>query len=138
MRWIQTDAAINSGNSGGPLFNVEGHVIGMVTLKRSGERENPAVGLGFALPASIIKIRLAELPERRTLDNNIYCPVCGKMNPWVKYCETCGVELAVYHKTEQHPKEKITEVNICPICHTPKHAGTRYCTKCGTSLFRKS
>lgn len=42
---IQTDASINSGNSGGPLFNAEGRVIGINTAKM-----NTAEGLGFSIP----------------------------------------------------------------------------------------
>lgn len=47
---IQTDASINSGNSGGPLFNAKGQVIGINTAKMS-----TAEGLGFSIPINIAK-----------------------------------------------------------------------------------
>lgn len=46
MRMIQTDAAVNPGNSGGPLINAAGQVVGIVTLKLDG-----VDGMGFALPS---------------------------------------------------------------------------------------
>jgi serine protease Do len=51
--FIQTDAAINRGNSGGPLFNTDGEVIGMNTAIIS--PTGNSVGIGFATPTSIIK-----------------------------------------------------------------------------------
>jgi serine protease Do len=47
---IQTDAAINSGNSGGPLLDIEGNVIGVNVAV-----ENSANSIGFALPSNIVK-----------------------------------------------------------------------------------
>ncbi len=49
---IQTDVAINSGNSGGPLFNMNGEVIGITTAKYSGESSSGVTieGIGFAIP----------------------------------------------------------------------------------------
>jgi len=46
---LQTDAAVNSGNSGGPLLNLKGQVIGIVTAKSSGMNVE---GLGFAIPSN--------------------------------------------------------------------------------------
>ena len=52
MELIQTDAAINQGNSGGALVNMNGEVIGMKTIKFGGELVE---GLGFAIPSNIFK-----------------------------------------------------------------------------------
>ena len=56
---IQTDAAINSGNSGGPLVNAAGQVIGINTAT-SASAEN----MGFAIPISSVKGMLAQLSEK--------------------------------------------------------------------------
>ncbi len=53
--YIQTDAAINHGNSGGPLFNERGEVIGMNTALFSPEATSGSIGLGFAIPANDVK-----------------------------------------------------------------------------------
>ena len=58
--YIQTDASINSGNSGGPLFDMNGDVIGINTaiLGRSG-----SIGIGFAIPSNSAKIVIDQLVE---------------------------------------------------------------------------
>jgi serine protease Do len=60
--FIQTDAAINSGNSGGPLLNIKGEVIGVNTAIYS--HTNSYIGIGFAIPINRAKKLLGELLEK--------------------------------------------------------------------------
>ncbi len=56
MTLIQTNAALNSGNSGGPLINCYGQVIGINTMKISSFVDSAGVeGLGFAIPSTTVK-----------------------------------------------------------------------------------
>ena len=59
--FIQTDAAINKGNSGGPLFNSAGEVVGMNTAIYS--PDGGSVGIGFAVPAKTIQTIVAQLRD---------------------------------------------------------------------------
>ena len=62
--YIQTDAAINRGNSGGPLFNLDGEVIGVNTSIYSPPGgAGGSVGIGFAVPSSIAKTVVAQIRE---------------------------------------------------------------------------
>lgn len=62
---LQTDAAINAGNSGGPLFDMNGKVIGIITAKYSGNSSSGASieGLGFAIPIDDVTSIISDLKE---------------------------------------------------------------------------
>lgn len=59
LNLIQTNTAINPGNSGGPLINTKGQVVGINTLKMSGEVE----GIGFAIPINDVKEKIESLSK---------------------------------------------------------------------------
>src|SRR5690625_2482177 len=64
--FIQTDAAINRGNSGGPLFDLDGNVIGVNSAIYS--PSGGSVGVGFAIPSDLVKDVVAQLRERGSVD----------------------------------------------------------------------
>ena len=65
INMIQTDAAINSGNSGGPLFNMKGEVVGITTAKYSGSSSSGASieSIGFAIPIDDVIGMLNDLKD---------------------------------------------------------------------------
>ncbi len=63
--FIQTDAAINRGNSGGPLFNADGEVIGVNTSIFS--PDGGSVGIGFAVPSDLVQTVVADLEDDGTV-----------------------------------------------------------------------
>lgn len=64
MKVIQTDAAINEGNSGGPLLNINGEVIGIVSLKLS---DKDIEGMGFAIPIEYAINHIKDLEENKEI-----------------------------------------------------------------------
>ena len=58
---VQTDAALNHGNSGGPLLNAQGEVIGVNAQIETGGQTQGNVGIGFAIPINTVKAVVAEL-----------------------------------------------------------------------------
>lgn len=65
INMIQTDAAINSGNSGGPLFNMYGEVVGITSAKYSGTTSSGASieGISFAIPIDDVMSIISDLQE---------------------------------------------------------------------------
>ena len=77
INMLQTDAAINSGNSGGPLFNMKGQVIGITTAKYSGSSSSGASieGIGFAIPIDDVMGMIEDFKSYGYLRNQAYLGV---------------------------------------------------------------
>jgi serine protease Do len=61
--YIQTDAPINHGNSGGPLFNLAGEVVGMNSVLFAPGTETGSVGLGFSIPSNELRFVIGRLEK---------------------------------------------------------------------------
>jgi serine protease Do len=70
LNMIQTDAAINGGNSGGALVNSVGEVIGMNTLIFTANGVQGNIGLGFAIPINKVKRIVTELKSKGKIDRD--------------------------------------------------------------------
>ena len=77
LNMLQTNCAINSGNSGGPLFNAYGEVVGITTAKMSGASSSSATieGLGFAVPVNDVKDIIKDLIEHGYVTGKPYMGV---------------------------------------------------------------
>jgi S1-C subfamily serine protease len=62
--FIQTDAALNPGNSGGPLINLDGQVVGINTAIQTGGYVRSSAGVGFAIPINLARTIAISLIER--------------------------------------------------------------------------
>jgi len=67
---IQIDAAVNPGNSGGPLINCQGEVIGVNTLLENPTGDNVNVGVAFAVPINAAKQSLTDMRAGNTVSHS--------------------------------------------------------------------
>lgn len=94
---IQTDASINSGNSGGPLFNRYGEVVGIVSAKYSSSSSGASVeGLGFAIPMNDVVAMIQDIMTNGYITNKPYLGITGgsmteQMAAQYRYDITTGV-----------------------------------------------
>jgi len=72
LSMIQTDAAINGGNSGGPLVNAIGELIGMNTLIYTASGSAGNVGVGFAIPINKVKTIVDELKAKGSVTRDFW------------------------------------------------------------------
>ncbi|MGB0650222.1 MAG: S1C family serine protease [Rhodothermales bacterium] len=91
MDMIQTDAAINRGNSGGPLLNARGNVIGVNTAIFT--ESGGSVGIGFAVPGEKAVLILEELRDKGYVDRAYYTGLQGRTLP-AQWAQALGLSEA--------------------------------------------
>ncbi|MFQ6675459.1 MAG: S1C family serine protease [Fidelibacterota bacterium] len=94
---IQTDAAINRGNSGGPLCNANGEVIGLNTfIFTGGAYSEGSIGIGFAIPINRAKSIAEELKKHGRIDRRVelgfrFQPVDRALGKYLRLPESGGI-----------------------------------------------
>ncbi len=100
IRYIQHDAALNPGNSGGPLITMEGKIAGVNTfIMRDGN------SIGFSLPASYLKLTIEEFE----MGGSVHAARCYSCTNLVfqdtitdKYCPHCGAKIELPNQVEDY------------------------------------
>jgi hypothetical protein len=122
--YIQTDAAVNPGNSGGPVINAQGGVIGVTTAKFT-EADN----VGFAIPVDTLTSELQTLSQNTEFRFSVKCHSCSNLIfERTEYCPNCGANIDTNHfnDAELTDLEKFCEEAIRDIGTDPVLARTGY------------
>jgi serine protease Do len=114
---IQTDAVINSGNSGGPLVNSIGEVIGINTLIYTGGVSQAYIGYGFALPINRVKSIVEELQRKGKVERNFWTgidvrPVDGQIARYFGLKQAQGVIVSDLQKNSPADRAGIQIADI--------------------------
>lgn len=84
--YIQTDAAVNPGNSGGPVVNSNGELVGITTSKFTN-----ADNVGFAIPVDVLQEDLDSFRTNREFTYSVKCNSCKQLIfTKTEYCSNCG------------------------------------------------
>ncbi len=118
QHFIQTDAAVNPGNSGGPVINSDGLLVGVTTAKFT-EADN----VGFAIPAKVVKEELDTLAQNTTLQYSMKCNSCKSLiYEKTDYCPNCGANVnekifdnKEISKLSQYVEDAIKNMGMDPV-----------------------
>ena len=87
--YIQTDAAVNPGNSGGPMFNQQGKIVAITTSKLTN-----ADNMGFGIPIASLRTLLEQIESLDRKNFHIQCNSCEEfISDEEEYCPCCGEKL---------------------------------------------
>ena len=103
MNLLQTNAAVNPGNSGGGLFNLAGELVGVVNAKSSG---TGIEGIGFAIPINDAVSVIKELSE--------YGYVRGRVHLGIRYNEILEITMQYYYYGYTKPGVYVVESPLNP------------------------
>lgn len=107
--YIQTDAPINLGNSGGPLVNLKGEVIGI-----NNAIEQRAQGIGFAIPINVVKKVLPQLRSSGTVSRGYIGVLVNELTPEVAAKIGVSKELRGPFVTHVYPGEPADKAGLKP------------------------
>lgn len=104
-KYIQTDAAVNLGNSGGPLVDEKGNLTGITTSKFK-----PAENMSFALPVEKVQEALEIFKTNKEFKYCVKCPSCPTLLfEEVQYCGNCGHKIKIDECFAEQPLSTFAE-----------------------------
>tara|TARA_Y100001968_G_scaffold173759_1_gene159114 strand:+ start:717 stop:1787 length:1071 start_codon:yes stop_codon:yes gene_type:complete len=140
--WIGFTSPIAKGNSGGPLFNIKGEVVGLVTLGMVGDNSRQSSTLNWATPIDPIKKKISSLSYKHTTNNSDEDIVIGrpkKKNSNSSIIEDEDIIIGRPNRNNEPPNSKNSPgpikypgqeiyLNKCTKCHGVDGSGINYKT----------